>query len=112
MFQYADGNGNSFVLELEEVPALHLNAAFLPTGNGTAIAQMSKTKLLSENGCRELVAAFQLAIDNKLQHAELLAGDTGMITRLENGSQRRFMLCANCHERKLLEHTLWKLLET
>ena len=110
MFQYADGNGNSYILELGNVPELRLNFADPQNGpdSGSPVAQALENKVLSEVSAMELVAAFQLAIDNKLQHSELMTKGTGMIIRKENGLQRRFMLCENCLERRELEALLQK----
>lgn len=109
MFQYADGNGNSFILESGEVPSLHVETVAVLTGagGGTSVAQAPQRRELTYNVYMELVAAFQVAIDNKLQHSELMKKGTGMIIRVEDGLQRRYMLCENCAERRDLEALLW-----
>jgi hypothetical protein len=113
MLNYVDGKGNSFELEVNGVAKLRLREGrVLAANDGTSAQEMTKAKVLEHTEYMRLSVAFQMAIENRLHHRELAASGTGMITRLEDGQQRRYILCPNCQERESLENALWEAWES
>lgn len=112
MLHYVDGKGNTFELEVNGVAKLRLQEGLVPAAEGGNVARALKAKVLEPHEYMRLSVAFEMAIENRLHHRELAAKGTGMITRLEEGQQRRYILCPNCQERDALENALWEAWES
>lgn len=111
MFRYCDKRGNVFEL-LEEGPRLVFvapqttNEGDLPaSSNASATGPLEKS--LDSLTYMHLVSAFSAAIDNKVYHRELCNKCSGIITTLENGQQRRYILSDLSAERVALEDALY-----
>jgi hypothetical protein len=104
MYHYADGKGNLYVLQSEDQRRLLFESA--RSSSATATQSAAREIPLSSSAYMRLISAFSSAIDNKFCHRELCNQETGMITALENGLQRRYILSANSKERSDLEAIL------
>jgi hypothetical protein len=108
MYRYRDSNGNTFLLQVDGEAFLILEPAAVLQSVGSAQATCESLRCkLSIAHYMQLIAAFNSAIDNKVQHRELCNKQSGMITTLQDGQQRRYILCPNSSAQKDLEAELW-----